>query len=249
MRRLFGITIASLVACLILNSAAMAQQGRGGRGGRGGFGGGGFGGGGLTFLLQNPQVQKELKLSEDQIAKVKEVADAARPAPGAGGGRRGGADQTDEQRAAAREERQKRTAETDKKLTDLLTADQNARLKQVQLWVQGTRALTSNETVAKELSLTDDQKSALKTISDESGKKGQELFTGLGRGASDEQRTKAREQMTALQKETEAECLAVLTDDQKAKFATMKGEKFQLDMTQLGGRGGRGGRAGNNNNN
>src|SRR5207245_1767036 len=99
--------------------------------------------------------------------------------------------------------------------------DQNARLAQVRLWVQGTRALTANETVAKELSLTDDQKSALKTISDESGKKFAELGGG-GRGATEDERTKAREQRTALMKETEAECLAVLTDDQKAKFATLK---------------------------
>jgi Spy/CpxP family protein refolding chaperone len=248
MRRLFGITMASLVACLILSNAAMAQQGqgRGGRGGRGGFGGGGFGGG-ITFLIQNSQVQKELKLSEDQTAKIKEVTDAARPQRGAGGGR--GANLTDEQRQAAREEQQKRTTETEKKIADLLTADQNARLKQVQLWVQGTGALIRNDAVAKELSLTDDQKSALKTISDESGKKFGEIGGG-GRGATDEERTKAREQRTALMKETEAECMAVLTDDQKAKFATLKGEKFELDMTQaFGGRGGRGGRGGNNNNN
>jgi len=249
MRRLSGISAVALVLCLSVSSVAMAQQQ--GRRGRGNFGGGfgGFGGGGLSFLIQNPQVQKELKLSEDQIAKLKEVTDAARQAAGPGGGRRG-QNQTDEERQAAREERRKRTEETDKKITDLLTADQNVRLKQVQLWTQGTRALTNNETVAKELALTDDQKSALKTITEETDKKRGELFQGLGRGASDEDRTKAREQFATLQKETDAECLAVLTDDQKSKFTAMKGEKFELDMSAFaGGRGGRGRRGGNNNNN
>src|SRR5579859_4667024 len=108
MRRLAAITVASLVVSLFVAGSAMAQ-GRGGRGGRGGFGGGG---GGLAFLIQNPQVQKELKLSEDQLAKIKEVTDAARPQPGAGGSGRGGANQTDEERQAAREERRKRTEET-----------------------------------------------------------------------------------------------------------------------------------------
>ncbi|HEY2252082.1 MAG TPA: hypothetical protein VGH74_13510 [Planctomycetaceae bacterium] len=240
MRRLFGITVASLVVCLVVSNGAMAQ----GRGGRGGFGGG-FGGGGFAGLLQMTQVQKELKLSDDQIAKVKEVADAARPPQGARGQR--GADQTDEQRAAAREERRKRTEETDAKLTALLMPEQVTRLKQVQLWVQGYSALTNNETVAKGLGLTDDQKAALKTISDEAGKKRQAAFQGLGRGASEEQRTKAREEMATLQKDTDAECKAVLTDDQNAKLAAMKGEKFELDRSQATG--GRGRRRGNNNNN
>ncbi len=242
MRRLFGIAVTSLVVCTFVTSGAMAQ----GRG-RGGFGGGfGFGQGGFSGLLQITQVQKELKLSDDQIAKVKEVTDAARPPQGAGGQR--GANQTDEQRAAAREERQKKNAETDAKLTALLMPEQVTRLKQVQLWVQGYGALTNNENVAKELGLTDDQKGALKTISDEANRKRQALFQGLGRGASEEQRNKFRDDSAALQKDTDAECKAVLTDDQSAKLAAMKGEKFELDMAAAtAGRGRR--RGGNNNNN
>jgi hypothetical protein len=41
--------------------------------------------------------------------------------------------------------------------------------------------------------------------------------------------------------ETDAECMAVLTDAQKAQLDKMKGPKFQLDMSQLGPRRGRGG--------
>src|SRR5207302_2609512 len=122
----------------------------------------------------------------------------------------------------------KKSDEAGKKATELLTADQNTRLKQIELWVQGTSALVQNAELAKQLNLTDDQKGAIKTINDESAKKGRELFQGAGRGASDEDRAKAREQMTALRTETEAECMAVLTDDQKAQFEKMKGPKFQL---------------------
>ncbi len=47
----------------------------------------------------------------------------------------------------------------------------------------------------------------------------------------------------------EAEALAVLTDEQKTQLATLRGPKFELDMSQAGGgRGGRGRRGGNNNN-
>src|SRR5262249_53915927 len=125
------------------------------------------------------------------------------------------------------------------------------RLKQLQIWQQGTFALTGNEDVAKELSLTDDQKAALKTISDESGKKIGEARSGLGRDASREDRTKVNEQITAMRTEAETECLAVLTDDQKAKFTAMKGTKPDFNLNAFGGgggrRGGRGRPGGNNN--
>jgi Spy/CpxP family protein refolding chaperone len=247
MRRLMGVTVASLVVCLVTSNAAMAQ-GRGGRGGRGGPGGG-FGG--ITFLIQNPDVQKELKLSEDQTGKIKEITDALRPQRGGGG--QNFRDMTEEQRTAFFAEMQKKNEEATKKITDLLTADQNARVKQLQIWQQGTRALTDNEAVAKELSLTDDQKSALKTINEESGKKMRELFTSVGRDATEEQRAKLGEEMATMRKETEAECMAVLTDDQKAKFTTLKGAKPDFDLNPFGrggfrgGRGGRGRPGGNNN--
>jgi Spy/CpxP family protein refolding chaperone len=244
MRRLVGITVAALVIGFVANSTAMAQ-GRGGRGGRGGFGGG-FGG--ITFLIQNPNVQKELKLSEDQTGKIKEITDALRPQPGGGQNFR---DMTEEQRTAFFAEQQKKMEEATKKITDLLTADQNARLKQLQIWQQGARALTVNEAVGKELSLTDDQKSALNTIFEESDKKSRELFSGLGRDANEEQRTKANEQFATMRKETEAECMAVLTDDQKAKFDTLKGAKPDFDLSPFGRGGfggGRRGRPGGNNN-
>ncbi len=247
MRRLMGITVASLVVCLVASNAAMAQR-QGGRGGRGGFGGG-FGGG-ITFLIQNSDVQKELKLSEDQTGKIKEITDALRPQRGGGG--QNFRDMTEEQRTAFFAEMQKKNEEATKKITDLLTAEQNARLKQLQIWQQGPRALTDNEAVAKELSLTDDQKSALKTINEESGKKMGELFRSVGRDATEEQRAKLGEEMATMRKETEAECMAVLTDDQKAKFETLKGAKPDFDLNRFGrggfggGRGGRGRPGGNN---
>ena len=73
--------------------AAMAQRQPGGGGGAGMFAGGGAGG--LKGLLAtNKALQEELKLSEDQVSKIKafqdKAAEAARPAgasaPGAGGG-------------------------------------------------------------------------------------------------------------------------------------------------------------------
>ena len=243
MRRFAGISLAFLAVCLLAGEAALAQ-GQGGRG-RGGFGGGQMMGS-TTFLLQNPQVQKELSLSDDQTAKIKEALGEFAFGGGQRGQRGQGQQLSQEERRAQFAERQKKSEEAGQKALALLTLEQTGRFKQVQLWVQGTAALTQNEELGKQLSLTDDQKGAVKTITEESDKKRRELFAGFGRGASAEERQKAGEQIAALRSETEAECMAVLTDDQKAKLEKLKGPKFQLEMPAGGGRGRRGG---NNNNN
>jgi Spy/CpxP family protein refolding chaperone len=241
MRHFLGISLGFMAISLLVSEAAFAQ-GQGGRG-RGGFGGGQMGS--ATILLQNPQVQKELNLTDDQTSKIKDILGEF-----AFGGQRGqrgqGQQLSQEERQARAAERQKKSEEAGQKAIALLTPEQTTRFKQVQIWVQGPAALTENQEVVKQLSLTDDQKGAIKTITEESGKKSRELFQGLGRGASAEDRDKATAQMATLRSETEAECMAVLTDDQKAQFEKLKGPKFQLDRPAGGGRGGRG-RGGNNN--
>src|SRR6266853_4987749 len=106
---------------------------------------------GPAQLLGNEQVQKELKMTDDQTAKVKEILDAARPQRGGGGANF--RDMTPEQREAAFAEMRKKSDEAGKKATELLTADQNTRLKQIELWVQGTSALVQNAELAKQLNL------------------------------------------------------------------------------------------------
>ena len=244
MRRFFGITLPLLAVCMMAGNVALAQ----GRGRGRGFGGPGRGGPGM--LLGSPQVQKELKMTEDQVAKVGEIQ-REMFAGFAGGG--GGQNLSDEERQKRDEDFQKKAQESAKKILALLDVDQHSRLNQIQLWIGGASGLAGNEEPAKEtakaLNLTDDQKEALKMITEESGKKSQELFAGF-RGADEEQRGKMMAQMTEIRKETEAEAMAVLTDEQKAQFEKLKGPKFELDMSAFGrgGPGGRRGRPGANNN-
>jgi Spy/CpxP family protein refolding chaperone len=242
MQKLAGVTFALTLACLLSADAALAQ----GRGGRGGTRGGGFGGNAAT-LVANPQVQKELKLTDEQVALVKDMQQAASQ----GGGQRGrGNNQnlTDAEQKERREQAEKRNQERTAKVTALLTDDQNTRLKQIQLWIQGAARLADNADAAKALALTDDQKGALKTINEESAKKQGELRQKL-RGASEEQRKEITTQLTGMRTDVEAEALAVLTDEQKTQFAGLRGPKFELDMSQAFQGGGRGRRRGNNNNN
>jgi hypothetical protein len=181
----------------------------------------------------NEQVQKELKITDEQKTKIGEVLQTLRPPEGTNPFQLQGAE-----RDAYFAEMQKKNEAALKKIdAEILQPEQVTRFKQVILWVQGSRALVDNAELGKQLNLTDDQKGAVKTIVDESDKKRRELFQGLGQGASAEDRTKAFEQMATMNNEMEAECMAVLTDTQKAQLEKMKGPKFQLDMSQFGRRG------------
>jgi Spy/CpxP family protein refolding chaperone len=223
MRRILRLTLPALAICFLAGNVAFAQ----GRGGRGGFQMGG------PNMLGFEQVQKELKITDEQKAKITGIFEAARPPQGTNF-----QNLTDEERAEMR----KKGEEAGKAAVATLTPEQAARFKQMQLWVQGSQALVDNADLAKELKLTDDQKGAVKTIVDESNKKiGELMRNSFQQGVSDDDRAKAREQMATLRNETDAECMAVLTDAQKSQLEKLKGPKFQLDMSQFGPRRGRGG--------
>ena len=82
------------------------------------------------------------------------------------------------------------------------------------------------------LALTDEQKEKLTKIGQDAATKMREL--------RDEQDVQVRcEKGQAMQKETEAATLAVLTDEQKAKFDKMKGAKLDIPAEELPRRGGR----------
>ena len=235
MLQMSKITIAAMMVCLVAGNMALAQGNRG----RGGFGRGFRQS--PAMLIGNEAVQKELKLEGDQVTQATAIRDELFQ-----GFRRGfDPNLSDEERAKLREEGQKKTEELNKKALALLNEKQASRMKQVEIWANGVAvALTENKDVVKELNLTDDQKGAVKTISEEADKKRGELFAGF-RGASQEDQAKIIAQIGELAKETESECLAVLTDDQKSKFDKLRGEKFELPM--FGGGRGRGGRPGGNN--
>lgn len=237
MNRFIGMTLAAVSISLFASSNVRAQQPAPAPPFGGGFGAG-FGQGGMLLLV--PQVQKELKFTEDQVAKAKEINTPQNRGINFGA-------MSEEERKEFFANIGKKMEENSKKLQELLTAEQTSRFKQIQLWVAGSAALTADADVGKQLALTDDQKEALKTIAAESAKKGQELRAGL-RTRNPEDFGKLGEQLAAIRTETEAECMAVLTAKQKADFEKMRGPKFVFEMPQFG-RGGRGGaRAGGNNN-
>jgi Spy/CpxP family protein refolding chaperone len=212
----------------LLAGPALAQRGQG----RGGFGGGfGRGFGGPGFLLQNPSVQKELKLSDDQIKKITEttesIRDKHRDEFEALGKLEG-----DEQREKGQELRKKMTDETQKAMAEILKPEQNKRLKEITLQQEGARAFNDAE-VQKALNLTDEQKEKIKTINEDAAKEMAELFPrgrrGGGGGPPDAGAFKERmTKMATMRKETLDKVTSVLTDDQKKTWKEMTGAPFEV---------------------
>jgi Spy/CpxP family protein refolding chaperone len=220
----------------MVSQVALAQREEGRRGGRGGrFGFGGGGRGGMVSALQlatNEQVQKAVKITEEQADKIRDINDELREERGKlfEGGRDAGGDQN-----AVREKMQELTASATKKLNEVLDATQQKRLMGVQIQINGANAVM-DPAISKELSVTDDQKKKLEEVSQSNRDAMRELFEGA-RDAEGGQEA-MREKMEKQREESNKKLLAVLTSDQQAQLESLKGEKVEIDMASFRGRGG-----------
>ena len=186
-------------------------------------GGRGRGMGGMmshASLLRQEPVQADIGLSADLKKKI--ASELPERGPGGGGGNP--RDMSDEQRQKWMEERRARNTEDDKKIAGLLDTKQLARLKQIRVQALGAGALM-DESIAKELSVTDDQVSKLQSAM-------RDMRQGGGGGNPGEMRAK----MTA-------KAMEILNAEQKAKLEALKGPAFDVSKLQMRGPGG-GGRPG-----
>jgi Spy/CpxP family protein refolding chaperone len=183
MMRLAKLALFLGIGALTVGSAAAQRPGGGGRGGNV-----------SGMLLENRQLQEELKLDKDQIDKIK--------------------------------------AAIDKAVADNLKPEQAKRLEQIQNQLAGYRMYTRDKVQAA-LKLSDEQKDKIKTIIEETDKKGREAaeaaagdFRGL------------REKMQTLRKEATESIEKTLTDTQKTTVKELTGEKFEFQFGRPGGGGG-----------
>jgi len=227
---LLSVAVAALLLAASTGQEAQAQGRRGG---------GMFGQGVSPFTtVANAAVQKELGLNEDQVAKVKDIAqdhreDLQQQREGAG---LGGRPQGD----ASAEEQEKRTAQMaairknvdDKfmpKLNEILDKTQQTRLHEIAIQAAGPQAL-EDANVAKALDLTKDQQDKIKKLAEDTHHKMREAFTS---GGGD--RSAIRAKMTELNEEFTAKTAEVLSKDQQAKFTQIKGKPFDVKLLSTGG--------------
>ncbi|HUT13174.1 MAG TPA: hypothetical protein VMY42_21980 [Thermoguttaceae bacterium] len=212
-----------LVAALV--HAAQAQAPESGRRG------GGMMRGSFLGLLSLEQVQKELKLAEDQVGKVKEIGEKLRT-------------EMSEQFAGLREieDRQQQRAKIaeladqfDEKarglIREVLSGEQMMRLYQIRLQVRGAVYGVNNQFIAGRLKFTDEQKEKAAALEKATEEKIFAAFSGL-RDLSEEARrakfAELREKIQKIRNEADEKALGLLTADQKEAIEKLKGEPFEL---------------------
>ncbi len=219
-RNVVGRWLGTAGLVVLMASTAPAQERGQGRGGAGGFGLGGFGGS-KVGLVQNEQVQQELKLTDEQKSKVDEIAARVREAGPQRG--QGGGEANREQLRERMQAMSRVVAEEEKKLDEVLDEQQKKRLDQISLQVTGVRALMRDE-VASKLELSDEQKEKVQAA----------LRAQRGQGGGDRPDPAAfRERREQL----EQQVMAVLSDEQKQKWEELKGEAFELQRRGGAGEG------------
>jgi len=217
MSRIQRMVVSLMVVGAVVLSAQAQQAQRQRRGG------GGRSRNSLVGLVSMEQVQKELGLDADQIAKVKKVTETLTA-------------EMKKQYTALREieDRAKRSAKyaevrdlTDKKareqLSPILGREKLIRLYQIRLQVRSTIESLANTFVAGRLKITDDQKKKLAAIDKDIRAKRAEL-----RSANQEDRAAAYAKYRKMREEADKKALDVLTAAQKKAFEELKGKKFEL---------------------
>jgi len=203
---------------------------------------GGFGGGGPSGLVSNKAVQDDLKLSEEQVTKLKDWSKEfqkksaeIRKDKGVEFGKGGGFGKIEpemlEKMAAANAEI---TKVAYKELADVLKKEQIDRLKQIQTQQQGTAAFTNAE-VVDALKLTAAQKDSVKGIAGDLAKDTKEIFGegAGGKGKFDfEKFQENQKKVQKLQKEYLGKMEELLDDSQKKIWKDLKGEPFDLAKLQ-----------------
>jgi hypothetical protein len=190
--------------------------------------GGGMGGGRATpqFLLNNEAVQKELKLTDEQIEKVKAFAPAQGRGAGGGGGGGGGAGGGGRRGQGNPEAAQA----AEKFVKESLTEAQQKRFKQIRFQVMELAAF-SNEEVQSALKLTDDQKSKVKTLLEDMANERREIMPqrgGGGGGGGGGNLQEMQEKLAQLNKTYTEKVHGVLTADQKSAWKDLIGAEFKL---------------------
>ena len=181
----------------------------------------------LLGLLGREQVQKEMKLSEEQTTKVKEIVKKLGAEMQEQYTALREIEDRDQQRAKLTELRDQSDQKIREQLGDVVEREQVMRLYQIRMQVRAVVDSLANRYVSGRLELTDDQKNKLDEINKGVRAKQSEVYATL-RDASDEQRSEAFQKLRKIRSDADAEALALLTAEQKAAFVEMKGEKIEL---------------------
>ncbi|MCP4190772.1 MAG: hypothetical protein GY768_09095 [Planctomycetaceae bacterium] len=172
------------------------------------------------FLLREPAVHRDLKLSDLQLKKLRRLNETL---DGSLLASRNKAAETAE--ASVR----RAIAQTQQALGNLFTEDQLNRLRQIKYRVRGI-AFVLTEDAAKELELTADQKEEIQGLINES----QQAIRQIQQQMTEGKQTLATANQAAAKAQTELQqqILSAIDDKQKETLVALVGRSF--DIRQLG---------------
>jgi Spy/CpxP family protein refolding chaperone len=187
----------------------------------------GFGRTGMLGVLMMEQVQDEIKLTDDQKAKVRETSEKIMEG-------------MSDKMSALREvedgaERMKKMEELSKEidrqayeqLQGVIERDQAMRFYQVYMQIRPALDVLSHRMIVERLGVTPEQQEKLAAVKKESEQKAAELMEQM-RDMDREQRGEMMQKFRQQRTETNEKAIAVLTEEQQKQFEEMKGEKFEL---------------------
>jgi hypothetical protein len=211
-RRSFLGFVLALSLCAVLAGGASAQGGRRGMFGRGGL-----------QMLRIPEVQKELKMTPEQIGKIDAKQETVRQGVQ-------DAFQGNNIFQMSTEDRQKAMDKVqdvqNKAVADILDPTQQKRFHQLELQLQGPNAI-SRKDVGDELKLTDDQKKKVLDVLRQTDTDRRAAISGVDlQSMSDEERAKMMAKMQDIQKTQGDKFQALLTADQQKQWKDMQGTPF-----------------------
>jgi Spy/CpxP family protein refolding chaperone len=164
-------------------------------------------GGGASPVINGmtiEQLQKELKLTDEQKTRLVQLAMV----------------------------RSGNHEATEKRLTVILKPEQLERLKQIQMQFDTASAIVKAD-VAKELGLTAEQRSKIAAVSKQTKEKALKELRGAkgakGAAKAGDQKAKFAEAQEKVRKEINEKVIEILTQEQRAKFEKMQGEKIESD--------------------
>lgn len=202
MQRCLKLALVAIVSALVASPALAQQRGMG------------MGQMSSSMLLGQESVQKELKLTDEQIKKAESVREKTMAMM-----------QEIRQNAQGdREQMAKKMLElnqqTDKSVAEFLKPEQVKRLKQITLQQTGVRAVANPE-VAAALKVTDEQKQKIQDLQMANATKMRELFQGAGGDFAE-----MRKKMEEFNKTANEQFMGLLTEEQKTKWKELIGEPF-----------------------
>jgi len=219
---LIAVTVLMMGAAFVIaaEKAAPQRSRRRSRGGRSR--------GSLLGLLSIEQVQKELKVKDAELAKIKTISEKLRAEIRKQYTELRKIEDADKRRAKYTELRAQYDSNSRKQLQDVLSREQMVRLYQIRMQYRSVTDTLAGKYVAKKLKLTDDQKTKAAKIGADSRTKRYAIYRTM-RDANEAKRAEASKKLRELRAEADKQALALLTDEQSKAFEKMKGKKFEFE--------------------